>query len=65
MKRSKKQFEQRDPAASGENKQQRGYLFAGLMILAGIVVALVSAAVHRATQSLRMRIRNFWIRYHI
>ncbi|MBR5362483.1 MAG: transglutaminase domain-containing protein [Oscillospiraceae bacterium] len=47
MKRSKKQFEQRDSAASGENTQQKGYLFAGMMILAGIVVALISAAVHR------------------
>lgn len=48
MKRSRKQFKQKDPAASGENIQQRGYLFAGLMILAVIVVALISAAVHRS-----------------
>ncbi len=48
MKRLKKQTMQKDPAASGENTQQRGYLFAGLMILAGIVVALISAAVHRS-----------------
>ena len=50
MKRSKKQFEQRDSAASAENTQQKGYLFAGMMILAGIVVALISAAVHRSKE---------------
>jgi hypothetical protein len=48
MKRRNKHFEQTDPAASAENTQQRGYLFAGLMILLGIVVALISAAVHRS-----------------
>ncbi len=48
MKRLKKQTMQKDSAASGENTQQRGYLFAGLMLLAGIVVALISAAVHRS-----------------
>lgn len=48
MKRRNKHFEQTDSAASAENTQQRGYLFAGLMILLGIVVALISAAVHRS-----------------
>ena len=50
MKRSRKQFKQKDSAAAGENIQQRGYLFAGLMILAVIVVALISAAVHRSKE---------------
>lgn len=50
MKRSKKQFMQRDSAASGESTLQKGYLFAGLMLLAGIVVALISAAVHRSNE---------------
>lgn len=48
MKRSKKQFEQNDSAATGENTQRKGYLFAGLMLLAGVAVALISAAVHRS-----------------
>ncbi len=48
MKRYKKQFVQRDPEAAKEETQQKAYLFAGLMILGVIVVALISAAVHRS-----------------
>ncbi|MBR4201457.1 MAG: transglutaminase domain-containing protein [Oscillospiraceae bacterium] len=48
MIKSRKRAEQRDPAATKEHKQQKGYLFAGLMLLAGIAVALISAGVHRS-----------------
>lgn len=50
MMRSRKQFEQNDSAASNQNTQRKGYLFAGLMLLAGVAVALISAAVHRGDE---------------
>lgn len=50
MKHRKKPSVPQDPAAAKETALQKGYLFAGLMILAVIVVALISAAVHRSKE---------------
>lgn len=50
MKHRKKHAALQDPAAAKENALQKGYLFAGLMLLAVIVVALISAAVHRSKE---------------
>ena len=48
MFKRRKRAVQRDPAATKEHMLQKGYLFAGLMLLAGIAVALISAGVHRS-----------------
>lgn len=47
MRKYKKTNLQQDPAAKSESALQKGYMFAGLMLLAVIAVVLVSAAVHR------------------
>lgn len=47
MRKNKKQKLRQETAANNENALQKGYMFAGLMLLAVIAVVLVSAAVHR------------------
>ena len=48
MKRFRNQTREQRSAGSDDKKIQRGYMFAGLMLLSVIIVILVSAAIHRS-----------------
>ena len=48
MKRFGNQTQEQRSAGSDDKKIQRGYMFAGLMLLAVIIVILVSALIHRS-----------------
>lgn len=50
MRKPRKTAKPLDPAAAKEQALQKGYLFAGLMLLAVIIVALISATVHRSKE---------------